>query len=234
MKRLFIIPIILLSIFCSAFALQAQDISHQGIIKQIDKDSIELTVYFQRSYSTYTPNLVQKGISNEIRISDFDREFHKLISDENIEIQYINIESAASPEGITRNNLRLSDRRAETLISQLEELLSEAKHQYRVTSHGIDWQGLDSLLSRSTIPYSAQMLDIVRNTPEFIYDKNNKIVDGRLRKLQMYRGGVPYNKIFEELFPELRYAKITIGYTRTTIIEPEPIPEPQPEPEPAP
>ena len=234
MKRLFIIPIILLSIFCSAFALQAQDISHQGIIKQIDKDSIELTIYFQRSYSTYSPNLVQKGISNEIRISDFDREFHKLISDKNIEIQYINIESAASPEGITRNNLRLSDRRAETLISQLEELLSEAKHQYRVTSHGIDWQGLDSLLSRSTIPYSAQMLDIVRNTPEFIYDKNNKIVDGRLRKLQMYRGGVPYNKIFEELFPELRYAKITIGFTRTTIIEPEPIPEPQPEPEPTP
>ena len=102
MKRLFIIPIILLSIFCSAFALQAQDITHHGdIIKQIDKDSIELTIYFQRSYSTYSPNLVQKGISNEIRISDFDREFHKLISDENIAIQYINIESAASPEGIT-------------------------------------------------------------------------------------------------------------------------------------
>ncbi|MBO5903457.1 MAG: DUF3575 domain-containing protein [Tidjanibacter sp.] len=56
MKRLFITPIILLSILCSAFALQAQDISHLGeIIKQIDKDSIELTVYFQRGDSTYSP-----------------------------------------------------------------------------------------------------------------------------------------------------------------------------------
>ncbi len=235
MKRLFIIPIILLSIFCSAFALQAQDIAHSGdIIKQIEKDSIQLTIYFQRSYSTYSPNLIQKGISNDSRISEFNKEFHKIISDESIDIQYINIESAASPEGITRNNIRLSEKRAQTLISQLEGLLSEAKHQYRINSLGIDWQGLDSLLSRSTIPYSAQMLDIVRNTPEFIYDSNNKIIDGRLRKLQMYRGGVPYNQIFAELFPELRYAEITIGFTRTTIIQPEPAPEPEPEPEPIP
>ena len=49
-----------------------------------------------------------------------------------------------------------------------------------VTANGIDWNGLGALVSQDiACPQQQEILHILQNTPEWIYDDQNRIIDGR-------------------------------------------------------
>jgi len=47
-----------------------------------------------------------------------------------------------------------------------------------VRSQGVDWEGLDELVEASRIPCREEVLDILRNTSEWVI-RNDKVVDSR-------------------------------------------------------
>ena len=72
-----------------------------------------------------------------------------------------------------------------------------------------------------------EVLDILDHTPLWIYDDDNRIVDGRKKQLMDLQGGKPYNYMLEHFFPELRNSVSTVLYlhivTQDSETEPEPI-----------
>lgn len=120
------------------------------------------------------------------------------------------LDAYSSPEGSATANKRLSEKRVRLLLEYIRTRASIPDSIVTVRSHGIDWDGLDSLVSNSGMPYRNEVLDVLRNTPEWVFDKDRRIVDGRKRRLGMLRGGRPYNYMLANMFPLLRRSCITI------------------------
>lgn len=57
------------------------------------------------------------------------------------------------------------------------------------------------------------MLNILQNTPVWIYDRQGRIVDGRKKQLMELCGGKIYRLLQERFFAELRNCTIELHYT---------------------
>lgn len=119
----------------------------------------------------------------------------------------------ASPEGIYAANMRLSQKRAIQVRNYLQQRSHIPDSLFRVRSGGIDWTGLIRLVEHDSLcPSRDQVLHILCNTPEWIYDDQDRIVDGRKHRLMGLRGGVPYNYMLRKHFPALRRVDIVLRY----------------------
>ena len=117
----------------------------------------------------------------------------------------ISIASSTSPEGSKAINDRIAEQRAKAITNWLMAKTS-AELVYNVESTRTDWGLLISAVEcRNDVPYKQEVLDIMRNTPEFV-DVNGLVAAQRLAKLKTLRNGVPYNWMLRNIFPEMRYA----------------------------
>ena len=81
------------------------------------------------------------------------------------------------------------------------------------TAEGVDWDGLAALVeSDSSVPDRDEVLNILQNTPVWIYDKQGRIVDGRKKQLMELCGGKIYRLLQERFFAELRNCTIELHY----------------------
>ncbi|MDE6577015.1 MAG: DUF3575 domain-containing protein, partial [Muribaculaceae bacterium] len=72
---------------------------------------------------------------------------------------------------------------------------------------GIAWDALKQLVEETPeIPSRDAVLDILRNTPVWVFDKDGKVIDGRKSQLMSLDRGVPYRWMQKYLFPDLRNA----------------------------
>ena len=123
----------------------------------------------------------------------------------------------ASPDGTYAANVQLSQKRASFVRDCLRQRRSIPDSILKVCSNGIDWAGLiRQVESDSLCPARDQVLQILRNTPEWIYDDHNRIVDGRKHRLMGLRGGVPYNYMLKKHFPDLRRVDVVMRYKTVT------------------
>lgn len=122
----------------------------------------------------------------------------------------LRLDAYSSPEGSAVANKRLSEKRARLMLEYIRSRRCVPDSILAVCSHGVDWEGLDSLVSYSDMPYKEEVLAVLRGTPEWSSDGSKRIVDGRKRQLGMLRGGKPYNYLSEYFFPLLRRSRITI------------------------
>ncbi len=89
------------------------------------------------------------------------------------------------------------------------------------SSEGIAWADLRRLVAKtSEMPMQNQVLDIIDNTPVWSFDKSGNIIGGRKKSLMDLGGGVPYNWMLQNLFPQLRSAMV-ISLYRTSYMEAE-------------
>ena len=91
------------------------------------------------------------------------------------------------------------------------------------------------------MPYRDEVLDVLDNTPVWIFDERNRVVGGRKQRLMDLRGGEPYRYMLREFFPDLRSSVVvtlyfrseeTPGSTQPSAAAPPPAEEPVREPEP--
>ncbi len=171
-------------------------------------------LYFQRGYATWDPSLRD----NDKTLNDLIIKLKKVYTDTvscRIELY---MEGNASPDGLTSANTKLTEKRVATIESLLREKIQIPDSLIYITANGIDWKGLDVLVKNDpNCPSQQEILYIIEHTPEWIYDHNNQIVDGRKKQLMDLHGGVPYNYMSEKIFPELRNATITIHCKTTTV-----------------
>lgn len=201
--------------------------------EQIMIDTVGVKVYFRQGYSTFEPAFRD----NASRLDVFVARLREANYDTLRQIRSVRIIGAASPEGVSKLNERLSAKRAENLIAWFEEHLSLPGLRYDVESRGVDWKGLTLLVEDSDMPYRNEVLDILLNTPVWVI-RNGKVVDSRHRQLGMLHGGRAWRYMEEHFFPELRsagmevYCEIVQQPAPVEKLDPEPVSEQNPEPEP--
>lgn len=139
--------------------------------------------------------------------------------DKSQKLEAVEIYSGASPEGNTALNQQLSDKRAENMASYLIQNGGINRNIIRIYSKGTDWDGLLKLVERSQMPYKEEVIDILKNTPEWI-KKDGKVIDGRKKQLMELEDSQPWLYMLANFFPQLRSSgqHIECKFVKDTVV----------------
>lgn len=183
-----------------------------GNVIQAELVGDTVVIYYHLGRSDFDPDL--RG--NRVSLHTFLANFKNALGDPEAKDLSIRLDAYSSPDGSSAANRRLSEKRAQRLLRTLRSHTSFPDSILTVNAHGVDWEGLDSLVaSRCDLPHRDEILDVIRNTPEWIFDKSRRIVDGRKRRLMRLHGGGTYRQLMREIFPLLRRSSvITFSYVR--------------------
>lgn len=155
---------------------------------------------FQVGQSVILPNY-RRNPEELAKINDLVKD---VIDDQDVKIKSLFIEGYASPDGAYATNDRLSYARAVALKNYMKGKFDFSESLFRVSNVAEDWDGLKALLPSSNVTHQDEILEIIDNTDIF---------DGRELKLMKLAKGVPYRKMLNELFPQLRRVEYQINYT---------------------
>ena len=86
----------------------------------------------------------------------------------------------ASPDGANRANELLSERRADSLSSWIVRHGSVPASLIDRQAAGIAWDELRAQVAASGMLYRDEVLDVLDNTPVWIFDEKNQVVGGRM------------------------------------------------------
>ena len=189
MKRV-LLALLLLTIF---------PLLSEAQIRREEQDVVK--VYFRLGESKIDEAYMNNGNS----LNKFAEEINSYTGDSNARMGRISIISSTSPEGSKSVNDRLADQRAKAITEWLMAKTSETL-TYTVESMSTDWDMLIEFVeSNDRVPYKNEVLDVLRNTPEYL-SVNGETTSYRLNKLKSLRDSKPYDWLFENAFPEMRYA----------------------------
>lgn len=171
-------------------------------------------VYFHRGFSTLDFSLRDNrrtldALVERIAASSPDKGRH---------IIAIYVEGNASPSGAEQVNKTLSRQRAERVIEYLRAHATVPDSLVSVVADGIDWDRLTSLVEKATdLPAQQQLLEILRNTPVWVYDDQGRIVDSKKKQLMDLQGGIPFREMERRFFAELQNTYIEVRYGETPV-----------------
>lgn len=131
----------------------------------------------------------------------------------------VSIRSAASPEGVSSANERLARLRSDSLAAYLSRHAAIPSDVFVKKSEGIAWRELRSLVAESSMRWKEEIVDIIDNTPVWVYDDRNRVVDSRKRQLMLLHGGKAWRYMNREFFPQLRSSIGAYLYTKDQIPE---------------
>lgn len=188
-KYLLTLLVMLVGLF-SSYA-QSPDLTY-SIIFDFNSDKIDLEVADNR-----------QTIENLLEHMD------QIYSDTTKVVTRIMIDSYSSPEGGVTYNRDLSLRRSNSLYDYLVNRTPFDRELYDIRSTGINWDMLIEQVENSDMEYKNEVLNILKYTPEETWRQlpNNKyktLVDSRNKQLMDLKGGVPYNYMKDNFFPQLR------------------------------
>lgn len=175
-------------------------------------DSVK--VFFRAGHRQFDPSLG----NNRMVMDSFINIIREGINCNDIE--GINVYAYASPDGSSRANELLAVNRCQEISDYIVDKSGVSTSLIRQFPSGIAWEGLRNLVaSHPDVPSREAVLDILDNTPVWIFDTNGKIVDGRKSRLMSLARGVPYRWMQTHLFPQLRNA-VAISVVRKETISP--------------
>lgn len=178
-------------------------------LEKLPADTLSVQVFFERGSSNINSDFRGNGAS----ISRFLEALECLSSYPGTQIDSVLIiSSSSSPEGNSKINTRLSDRRAVALKNLLRQKgLDEVK--FIIRSAGEDWGYLATLLKDSGLEGSEKAVSIIENTPLYII-RNGRIVGSRKKMLMDYDYGRFWWKMDEQIFPLLRQATVHVFHSK--------------------
>lgn len=136
-------------------------------------------------------------------------------------LEKVVIYSYTSPDGTHKANLTLAARRMDSLESWLLRNTPLPATMLETNSGGIAWDLLRDAVSKSEMQYKKEVLQILDNTPVWVFDSNGKVIGSRKKELMDLKGGVPYRYMYEHLFPDLRSSIAIMLYVRTSGLQTE-------------
>lgn len=133
------------------------------------------------------------------------------------DIERLVVRAYASPDGYQATNVQLARYRCEAITNYIVDHTGISRSLVQAVPEGIAWAELRRLVAENTaVPSREKVLDILDNTPVWIFDAHKRIVDGRKKQLMELAGGVPYRWMLNNLFPELRNAVAVSIYFKST------------------
>ena len=168
------------------------------------KDSVR--VHFRQGVSTFSPT----QYNNQNALDSILSRMWRYTNDSSLRLHHISIIGGASPEGSIPLNKRLSQRRAKSLRSYLQERLLLPDSLIHSSFVGRDWNELTRLAATTdSLPYREETLAQLRQIATDTLSKSGK---DPLNDLIRLRGGIPYRHMYRHLFPELRAVKVLFHY----------------------
>lgn len=166
---------------------------------QVPADSAK--VYFRLGHRQYDPSFENNSSGMNPFVNEVKR--HNAASN----IERITVRSYTSPDGSNAANERLSRNRCRTISEYLLNETGIDPSLIHTEAEGIAWDELTRMVEADTsIPYREEVLELLRTTPVWVFDDDNRVVGGRKKSLMELRGGVPYRWLFTNIFPALRNA----------------------------
>lgn len=169
----------------------------------IREDTVQCSIYFHQGKSYFDPIYKNNGK----RLKEFVNDVYFRSGDPSMSIKRIVVNSGASPEGPTHINDRLSQERADAIISYLKRNSNLDDSMIIVRSPGVDWEGLAQVVVESDkVPDKEAVLEIILSE-EFGDDDI-----ARRKELEILNGGKPYRWLYTNLFPLVRHSHASIAY----------------------
>ena len=110
-------------------------------------DTVTVKAYFRQGHGT----LDSLFRNNGSRLDSFARRLASFRTDTAYRIRSVRVVSGTSPEGSSKINKSLSERRGATIRSYLEKRGSLGDYAFEVKSRGVDWEGLTRLVEASNM-----------------------------------------------------------------------------------
>lgn len=166
---------------------------------QVPADSAK--VYFRLGHRQYDPSFENNSSGMNPFVNEVKR--HNAASN----IERITVRSYTSPDGSNAANERLSRNRCRTISEYLLNETGIDPSLIHTEAEGIAWDELLRMVEADTsVPYREEVLELLRTTPVWVFDDDNRVVGGRKKSLMELRGGVPYRWLYTNIFPALRNA----------------------------
>lgn len=135
------------------------------------------------------------------------------------DIDHILVRAYASPDGQKEANERLTGYRCDEIARYITDATGISPDLIQSVPEGIAWDELRRLVAANAeVPSRDKVLDILDNTPVWVFDATGRVVDSRKRQLMQLDGGTPYRWMFANLFPDLRNAVAVSLYLKSAIL----------------
>lgn len=170
-----------------------------AVTAQVPADSAK--VYFRLGHRQYDPSFENNSSGMNPFVNEVKR--HNAASN----IERITVRSYTSPDGSNAANERLSRNRCRTISEYLLNETGIDPSLIHTEAEGIAWDELLRMVQADAgVPYREDVLELLRTTPVWVFDENNRVVGGRKKSLMELREGVPYRWLYTNIFPALRNA----------------------------
>lgn len=125
------------------------------------------------------------------------------------------IRAYASPDGTDRFNKRLAVARSREITDLIENRAGIQPSYIKSYPEGIAWGELRKMVyDRPDVPSREKILDILDNTPVWVFDAKGRVISSRKKQLMDLRGGRPWHWMLEHLFPVLRNSMAVSFYIK--------------------
>lgn len=152
---------------------------------KVSKDTLYVQVKFQLGYSSVDTLFCD----NKVHLEHLVSLLNNAASDSSAIVKFITIKGCASPEGYTPMNRKLSEKRAQNVRTYILNKTHLTDSIIKVVPSDVDWELLSKMIATTEQPWRNEAIEIIANTPIWIFDKNKRIIDGRKNRLCMLRGG---------------------------------------------
>ena len=158
-------------------------------------------IYFEIGHRQFNPRLGDNGRSMDHFVNSVRK------AREADDVDHILIRAFASPDGQNAANERLTRYRCDEVTNYIVRATGIDPSVVKAVPEGIAWDELRALVARTPeVPDRQAVLDILDNTPVWVYDDQGRVIDGRKKQLMQLSSGQPYRWMFDNLFPQLRNA----------------------------
>lgn len=162
-------------------------------------DSVK--VYFHVGHRQFDPSLGD----NRAKMQRFVTQVREAEAAGNLES--ILVRAYASPDGLNKANQQLSVNRCNVIADYIAKHTGVNPELIKTQPGGIAWDELRQLVAADPdVPSREKIIDILDNTPVWVFNSQGKIIDSRKKQLMDLDKGVPYRWMLANLFPELRNA----------------------------
>lgn len=170
-----------------------------GAVAQNPADSAK--IYFRINHRQFDPTIGDNAATmarfvNSVRAARDSDDIYRLV-----------VRSYASPDGSDNANTRLTANRCAEIVKHIVSNTGISADLMDAVPEGVAWDELRRIVAETPeVPSRDRVLEILDNTPLWVYDDAGRIVDGRKKQLMMVDGGKSYRWMFDNIFPQLRNA----------------------------
>lgn len=150
---------------------------------------------------------------NAARLSEIISFLEHVRDDSTLELVEVSFCGSASPEGSGSINKRLATERCASIEHYVRKRILLPDSVISRCEGGIAWELLAQLVEQSDMPHKGEAIDVLRNVPEYTYNKS-VLVDSRKKRLMELQYGRTWNYMLKNFFPQVRNASVILVTVR--------------------